>query len=169
MKKYAGVGSRDCLRQVFFECERIGYDLAKEGYMLRSGAAEGCDNAFEQGCQKAGGQSEIFLPWPNFNGHTSGLCHPPEKAFQIAEEIHPAWERLTQGAQKLHARNIQQVLGQNLNDPVEFVVCWTKDGKIQGGTATAINLAKRHGIAVFNLALERFRGHDKGWLHERGL
>ena len=38
--------------------------------------------------------------------------------------------------------------------PVDFVLFWApeEDGKIQGGTATAVNLARKMEIPVFNLA-----------------
>jgi hypothetical protein len=41
----------------------------------------------------------------------------------------------------------------NMESPVDFVVFWApeKDGKIKGGTATAIFLAREMAIPTFNL------------------
>jgi hypothetical protein len=60
------------------------------------------------------------------------------------------WNNLSEGDKKLHARDCHQVLGQHLKDPVQFVLCWTENGLVKGGTATAIKLAELHGIPVFN-------------------
>lgn len=46
---------------------------------------------------------------------------------------------------------MMQILGKNLDKPVEFVVCWTKNGKDIGGTGAAIRCALDHGIPVYNL------------------
>jgi hypothetical protein len=78
----------------------------------------------------------------------------------MAAETHPKWESLGGGARSLHARNVHQVLGEDLRTPSEFVVCWTPDGceteaersKETGGTATAIVIAYRHNIPVYNMA-----------------
>ena len=43
------------------------------------------------------------------------------------------------------------ILGNSLDNPVKFVVCWTSNGKDKGGTGLAIRLARHHGIRVFNL------------------
>jgi hypothetical protein len=65
--------------------------------------------------------------------------------------MHPAWPRLSQGAQRLHARNCHQVLGLDLRTPSAFVVCWTPNGSGSGGTGTAIKLACSRNIPVFDL------------------
>lgn len=92
----------------------------------------------------------------------------------MAAALHPAWNRLSQGVQKLMARNGHQVLGAGLDDPVAFVVCWTPDGAESerecgpetGGTGQAIRLASRWGVPVVNLkredALEKIARLVKG-------
>lgn len=122
--------------------------LAKCGWTLRSGGADGADAAFEQGC--GNGKKEIFLP-------TDPL---PPQAFELAEKYHPMWNGLPPFVKKLHARNMQQIFGLNLDCQVQFVVCWTEDGcehdstrtKDTGGTGQAISAASLSNIPVFNLA-----------------
>ncbi len=143
LRRYCGVGSRSTSLLILELMTSVSENLASKGWILHSGGADGADLAFEKGCDQAGGLKEIFLPWEGFNGSTSTLFEIPEKAFSIVRDIHPAWDRLKQGGQKLRARNAQQVLGKNLNTPVELVICWTEGGKAVGGTATAINLALR--------------------------
>lgn len=64
---------------------------------------------------------------------------PSRDALILASAVHPVWIKLSWGAQKLHARNCQQVLGADLNDPVDVLVCWTPNGKETGGTARHLN------------------------------
>ena len=129
----------------------LAVDLAEEGFTLRSGGANGSDRAFELGCVQAHGRMEIYLPWKKFNKNISPLFSVSDEAMQLASTVHPAWNKCSDAAKKLHGRNCYQVLGRYLNNPSDFVVCYTEGGEIKGGTATAINLALRHNVPVFNL------------------
>lgn len=156
---YAGVGSRETPPAVQDFMRDIAARLARRAYLLRSGAADGADTAFEDGCKAVGGRMEIWLPWKGFNEHADTGFYPTEAHAAVAATVHPAWDRLTRGPRALHSRNVGQVLGRGLDQPVSFVLCWTRDGCINdatrtedtGGTATAIVLAARRGIPVFNL------------------
>lgn len=162
MQKYTGIGSRETPHAILELMEQIGEALARAGWVLRSGAADGADTAFERGCDNAGGQKEIFLPWPGFSGHSSQLNTVDSAALDMAAGIHPAWSHLSTGAARLHARNCYQVLGKSLDEPSQLTICWTKDGgesekgssRLRGGTATAIALSERCSIPVFNLRNE---------------
>lgn len=168
MKTYAGVGSRKTPTEVLRLMERIGKRLAELGWTLRTGGAEGADQAFERGARAGGGGVEVFLPWPGFSGYSDGrLKRPSAEAVRVAATLHPAWERLSPAARQLIARNGHQVLGASMDDPVALVICWTPDGAESeaecgletGGTGQAIRLASRWGVPVVNLkragALER--------------
>jgi hypothetical protein len=150
MKSYAGIGSRETPEDVLKAMEAIATSLSLAGYILRSGGADGADTAFFKGCND---KCEIFLPWSGFNGvkHKNARYTINNMHYDLAKTIHPAWDRCKWGARKLHARNTQQVLGENLNDPVDFVICWTSTGGATGGTATAIRLAMQYDIPVYNL------------------
>lgn len=148
-KYYTGIGSRETPQDILLAFIAIGKEMA-EDFTLRSGAAEGADSAFEQGCDEAKGKKQIFLPWKGFQKHSSPYYEVSASALKIAKKIHPAWDKCNEWVQKLHGRNAYQILGYDLKTPSEFVVCWTKDGKPCGGTATAINIAKERGIVVYN-------------------
>ncbi len=156
---YTGVGSRETPPEVLQTMRELAHDLARCGWVLRSGGADGADSAFEQGCLEAQGDSHIYLPWRGFNRNASPLFGVDEAALTLAATVHPAWDRLQQGPRKLHARNCYQVLGSALDVPSELTVCWTPDGCEQGarrsretgGTATAIVLSERSGVPVYNL------------------
>lgn len=145
---YAGIGSRETPPQVLTCMTKIAHRLHLRGYVLRSGGAGGADLAFESG---AGDAKEIYLPWRNFNGNPSPRYTPSAAAMQMAGDFHPAWERCSPGARKLHARNCHQMLGADLNTPVAFVVCWTPGGHGSGGTGQALRIARAYNIPVFDL------------------
>lgn len=151
MTKYAGIGSRETPDEILCVMEDFAYAVASHS-VLRSGGAPGADLAFEFGATLGGGLKEIFLPWKGFNDCINGcLLEPSQAARDLAEYYHPRWKSLSHGAKKLIARNSHQVLGKNLDDPVDMVVCWTKDGKASGGTGQAIRIAEARGIEVLNI------------------
>lgn len=172
---YAGIGSRETPAEVQTQMERVAGILAERGYTLRSGGAEGADQAFERGAAK----KEIF----------QGMIPTGEREKRIAHEIHPdlkaameasksrkvkakleagatlseaekSGERSAWAVENLMARNTNQVFGKNLDTPVDFVLAWTRNGEESfaqrtastGGTGQAIELASRKGIPVINLA-----------------
>jgi len=145
---YTGIVSRKTPKDVLTTMTKIAHAFAEVGWTLRSGGAEGADSAFEQG---AGELKEIFLPWPKFNGNESPFVSPSPAAILLASKLHPAWNRCSQGAKKLHARNMHQILGRDLKTPSQLVICWTINGEMKGGTAQAMRLAQQLEIPIFNL------------------
>ena len=158
MKSYAGIGSRETPREINNEMSFFALCATYAPLILRSGGANGADEAFETGC--GNGPKEIYLPWKNFNKNSSSLYTLHPKAAELAASVHPHYKYMKHGAKLLIARNMQQILGANLDDPVEFVICWTKDGceshetynpSKTGGTGSAIALASKCDIPVYNL------------------
>lgn len=146
MLYYTGIGSRKTPQEFLNLFTRIAKYLSTKDYILRSGGADGADLAFERGAIN----KEIYLPWKGFEGNSSNLIVEDEKAFEIAAKYHPRWNYLSQGARRLQARNSHQILGWDLNSPSDFVICWTKGGKCNGGTGQALRLAKDYNIPVFD-------------------
>ena len=139
---------------------------------------------------------EIYLPWKDFNSRNSndyGYYTLPfmSNRFQaedVAKEIHPKWkleERIkkgeveqpknwkpmSQGAKKLHTRNIYQVLGKDLATPSRFILCYgesEKKGSVipKGGTRSACVLGQQHNVEIFNLYLEEHLERVKDWVGE---
>lgn len=149
-KAYAGIGSRNIPISIKVLFKRIAYELALDGYTLRSGHAGGSDMNFEEGCDYADGRKEIYLPWNRFNNSDSKLIVEKGKAYEIAERFHPYWYNLSEGAKSLQARNSHQILGWDLETPVRFVICYTKNGEMVGGTAQALRIANHYNIPIFN-------------------
>ena len=91
MKFYAGIGSRKTPPSILRIMEHWADTLARDGWVLRSGGAPGADSAFERGA--LAGTTQIFLPWPGFEGR-DGISRDPtatwEKAASIAADAPPA-------------------------------------------------------------------------------
>lgn len=159
-KIYTGIGSRETPEDILKLMIKIGYALGQAGWTLRSGHAEGADQAFELGAIRADSEMEIYLPWKGFNGAPTSPIHQyipirdyhPE-AVRVAEMFHPAWDKCSNGARKLHQRNVYQVAGIELDTATAMVICWTKDGKRQGGTGQALRMAEHLKIPIFDLAV----------------
>lgn len=156
MKILTGIGSRQTPTEVCELITQASIEIAKQGWTLRSGGADGADSAFEAGWDFVPACKEIYLPWKNFN-KKQGIWDIPKAAQEMAATIHPAWHACSHGARLLHARNCCQVLGLTLDQPSDIVVCWTMDGKLKGGTRTALVLAAQHNVPIINLADEKYK------------
>jgi hypothetical protein len=154
MKIYTGIGSRATPKPILEIMTGYAVYLANQGYTLRSGRAPGADQAFEKGTGWP--LIEIYIPWNGFEGafdSWDGYLIPfyTDETMAIAAQYHPNWAACSDGARKLHARNVLQILGCDLKTPTEFVCCWTPNGAGGGGTGQAIRIAQAHDIPVFDL------------------
>lgn len=142
-KFYTGIGARDTPAPILAVMRKLAGMLERQGYILRSGGAIGADTAFEMGVSSPS-KMEIYLPWHGYNYRLGGIVLEGEKlqqALSLAAAFHPAWHNCGGPARKLHARNVGQLLGPNLDNPSHMVICWTKDGQASGGTGQAIRMA----------------------------
>lgn len=176
---YAGIGSRETPADVLADMTLIAEGLEARGFTLRSGFAGGADTAFELGTSDEA-LREIFAPWKGFGADPKSKWDQPRwnliraweaktgrrfqparahllagpyiaKAEELASQHHAKWHSLPQSAQKLHSRNMGQVLGAKLDTKARFVIAWTSDGQDTGGTGQAIRVAEAFGIPVLNL------------------
>lgn len=162
--KYAGIGSRETPEDICELMKRIAVWLSEDTHVLRTGGAPGADDAFLRGwisnIMEGRGVAELYLPWKNFNGwgeeNRAAMLveYPTHEAWKMASFYHPAWERLNPGPRKLHARNMHIMLGWKLDDPVDYVICWTPEGRLVGGTAQALRVAIDLAVPIYNLANE---------------
>lgn len=171
--RIALIGSRKLeQKEEYFEdvklCHNVCMRLAQLGVTFTSGLCElGMDGIAQKAYSKAVDlgyanetQFEVYVA-DNYNIRKSTL---PRKHLaivrnksliaeteRIASEVHPAWDKCNEWARGMHSRNCHQILGYDLKSPVDAVVCWTPKGNVQGGTATAIRIAMKYNIPVFNL------------------
>lgn len=130
-KIYAGIGSRKAQEEQLGQATIAATILYEKGYTLRSGGAVGMDQAFEKG---ADSKCIIFRP-----------DHTTKDAIEIASQFHPAWHRCNDYVRKLMGRNVQIILGENLDSPAEFVLYWCPDEN-RGGTSHALKVARANKI-----------------------
>ena len=173
--RIALIGSRQLeQKQEYFEdiklCYNVCMRLAQLGITFTSGLCEiGMDGIAQKAYSKAvdlglakESQFEVYVA-DQYNIRRSTL---PRRHLatvrnkdliyeteRIASEVHPAWDRCNEWARGMHSRNCHQILGYDLQSPVDAVICWTPNGKIQGGTATALKLSMKYNIPVFNLGV----------------
>lgn len=141
---YTGVGSRKTPGSIINLINEISFVLTKKGFWLRSGGANGADQAFENNSEL----SDIYF------AEDSSI-----ESEEIAAKFHPNWNNLSPFVKKLHGRNSFQVLGSKLNEPSYFLICWTEDGCTRnsernqdtGGTGTAISIADFYKVPTYNL------------------
>lgn len=171
-KFYAGIGSRETPEHILKIMTQVAEKLEKQGWTLRSGGATGADSAFQKGVTN---YDQIFITEKTkiMNKNKKGIVIKDKKIISDAMymihslQLHEKWEFLINNPTQnetvaLHTRNIFQILGEDLKTPVKMVVCWTKDGAKTleetsantGGTRTAIRLANKMGIPIFNLKNE---------------
>jgi hypothetical protein len=164
---YTGCGSRDTPKPIVLKMEEIAVILCNAGYILRSGGADGADTAFEKGVDSTLDKSSrlmppkrVYIPWKEFGNRKDSqegdIYKIDIKAFAMASRIHPTWDRLAPSHKRLHARNIHQVLGDDLKTRSRFLICWTEDGQLIGGTRTAIVCARVYKVPVYNLGDDRY-------------
>lgn len=164
-RAYAGIGARETPPSVLSVMREIGVLMAEAGWALRTGFSPGADQAFYSGACSRDGRVELYLPWPGFEGgerrQAPGVHvvpRPAAGAYALASRYHPCWDALDPVECHLRARDVHQVLGTRLDDPVELVICWTVDasvdgsGSLAGGTGQALRVAHDHRIPVLNLA-----------------
>ena len=159
-KFYTGVGSRNTPKNIIELMTAIAKKFEDNGFTLRSGGALGADQAFEAGTT----QAAIYK-----------AEHATPAAMEIAAQFHPVWHKCSEYARKLHGRNAFQVLGGKLNNPSNFLICWTQDGCVThadrtiktGGTGTAISIANHYNVPVFNLSKPEHLNRLKKWLENK--
>ena len=153
---YSGIGSRTTPQDILEEFKHIGLQLANSDFILRSGGAKGSDLAFEYGCDHSNfpNNKEVYLPWKGFNESHSNLILEtpiPKQVEDICKDIYLRWYFISDAIKRLHARNCYQILGQTLDKPSSFVICWTdRDENDYGGTMFGIKLARKYSIPVYN-------------------
>ena len=157
VKYYTGVGSRETPSEIMDYMSSISWHLSDLGYVLRSGGADGADSAFQ--CNADPDNTEIWIPWSKFAPPIAGnyititdAQYSFAREFLLNNDILPWFDRMKQGAKKLHARNVFQIIGTSCK-PSEFCLYYAEEdnnGKVSGGTRTAVEVARLVGVPCYN-------------------
>ncbi len=168
---YTGIGSRETPLDVRMRFTVLARLLGEGGAILRTGGAPGADNAFLEGALSVDAHVELYLPWQGFNKEELDPLYdqypwtnvkiytaPTVEAYAIAAYFHPYYSNLKRGARSLQARNSHQVLGRDIRTRdteilSDLVICWTENGKRQGGTGQALRIAENRGVPIIDFGL----------------
>jgi hypothetical protein len=166
---YTGIGSRATPANVLVIMTDLARMLGADDWILRSGGAEGADEAFEDGVESCM-DMEIYLPFKSFNNRCSVNVgyYCPEVSLAnkyIAANIHPAWDRCSSAARAMMYRNTHQILGGDLTVLTDMVICWTPEGAVTGGTGQALRLAEYYEVPVLNLGLAKIKQYTADELY----
>lgn len=186
MKTYAGVGSRETPVEIGRKMSVFAKRLAAIDYTMVSGGARkpkhaigdcvSADHVFEYAVAEVGGKMIIYRAYANkFVPCGKAIIRvPDDRLFEVAinyirtNKIIPWWDKLTSWAKLLHARNYYQIVQEN-GHKVDFVIAYSAlddKGEPTGGTRTAIKIAERMGIKVYNLALPMDIAMLEGFIDE---
>ena len=144
--RIALIGSRDLEKETGNEryiklCYNVAYSFARLGITFTSGlAALGMDaiaqKAYSAAVTDGSARLEQFEVYvanqneinksrlPNKNHSIIMNQAKINEIEQIAASIHPAWHNCNEWARGMHMRNVHQILGYNLDYPVDAVVTW---------------------------------------------
>lgn len=168
-KRATVIGSRETPDEVYKLTVSFVNILVELGYAIYSGGCPlGMDHAALKGAYRHKtsdkSRNRIYISWQGM----AGLYHDPangiynaqlfdnyEQAGEMALATRGSFERLGKHGICHVTRNMYQPLGDDLNTPTDFVLCWAppsgKKGYVKGGTATAVKVAIQRNIPVFNL------------------
>lgn len=158
-KLYGGIGPRKTPLTVLPLLTEIASQLAGSQWLLRSGHGKGADQAFGAGAPVE--LKEIFLPKPGFNDAPHYDCYivgnDSDKVRHIAAMHHTKYETMRPAYQQLMNRNVNIILGQDADSPVDMVIYWqSPEGAADyfGGTNHSLRIASTWGIPTFNIRLD---------------
>jgi hypothetical protein len=154
-KPYAATGNKEMPESFKPQVQRIGRNLEKAGYILRTGGMEGLEDVIEKSVTKL----ELHLPFKDFDGKQSKFTYTSDFVKGVAKMFHTSFDTLKPVVQTFLAKNVRLVLGKEGKSPAMFLIVWTEDGTEKaiektfktGNSGNAIAIADAIGIPVFNL------------------
>lgn len=144
---YTGIGSRETPKDILAVMTKLATVLEHKGYILRTGDAKGADAAFRAGCSNM--QVYTIKSLSEISEEMHDIC------YNDLATLHPNMNAVMRKpwAKEYLMRDSLQIRGYHPNDTLShFVVCWTKDAGLNGGTAQAMRLANKLGVEIYNLA-----------------
>lgn len=169
-RRYAGVGSRKLPAWAYAYLKQLAIELGRRGYAASTGDADGSDAAIFEGCIEAGTPVTVYAgrgkaSRPEGIRFASFTPEQQARSLALAKQFHPNWTALSEDGRWLMARNGFQVLGPDLDAPVNALFCYAPGSRfegdrlasVSGGTGQAVRLAYAHDIPAYNIALSDHR------------
>lgn len=156
-------------KEVLFKLARA---LFAKGYTFRNiGGSE--DNFAKAVCELPDAKVETYIPWKKFNEEATNvvLKKPTPKAYRMLFGNNKFAPKLKPAIRAINARNINALLGKDVNDPTTMLLTYTANGaevlkkgldyKQMGDLPNYLFLSSKANIPVFNVqnedALRRFK------------
>ena len=168
--RLALIGSRETPRRVLDVMSLAGQSLSGAGHFSLSGGAPGADESWLSRYDRE--RSLRIIPYEGFNGLRTGVGVKVWKDFPNevrirsvikARAVTSYWDECSDIVRTLFARNALQVLGEDCQSPVDMVLFYApiRFSSVTGGTRVAVDIAKQHGIPVYNLYEKKVFTHFK--------
>ncbi|WP_073167402.1 hypothetical protein [Desulfofundulus australicus] len=148
----AVIGTREPNSRMARLCEAVCRKLRDAGYYLATGNALGIDNiARDTWNERFPERVILYLPWAGYN---AGGIHPRNRVIvfsgqrdwlESVRKYHPAPDRLSSAAVKLHARNFGIVKSADL------VIAFPRSISKPGGTGQGMRIAEALGKRLYVL------------------
>ncbi|MGB9803684.1 hypothetical protein [Desulfofundulus sp.] len=148
----AVIGTRETNEEMIRLCEAVCRKLRDAGYCLATGNALGIDSiARDIWNERFPERVTLYLPWAGYN---AGGIHPRNRVIVFSSQkdwlesvgkYHPAPDRLTPAAVKLHARNFGIV------SSADLVIAFPRSTSKAGGTGQGIRIAEALGKRLYVL------------------
>lgn len=159
------IGTREPLFEYHDLMVRIGKAFSDKGYIARSGGAIGSDSLF---LKEYDPSLTIVYRNDDREGCINVKNHNNYYEFELlASRVNTHWEFMPVNHKELHARNIPQIMGLNLNTYSDLVIFCANEnyrGQVSGGTATAVKTARRLNIPTINIMNKVQRKKLCDWL-----
>lgn len=154
-KAYAANGDKNTPEEMIETMTKLAKELDDMGFTLRTNGGLVVGTTFEN----ASTRKEIYLPWKKFNDKVGYMHKVSPAAIELAIRFFSKLADMKDYMKNIVGSNSHMMLGENLRDPVKFLVVWTPDGVEDGTKVTAktgytsncIKIATASKIPVFNL------------------
>jgi hypothetical protein len=153
----ACIGSRETPSDILAWMTAMGGQFVRSGYRIITGNAPGADQAWAAGGNKIDpAKVTLCLPWASFENRAVHFQNTirvladkmtdveRHRYYDVAAAVHPAWEHMTPGGQRLHARNAMIVQEARL----VFGYCTASSG----GTLSAFRIAREMQIPCYDVS-----------------
>jgi len=149
---------------------KLAKGLMAAGYTFRhTGASD--DEIQNKIIRVVGADVVSYIPWKGFNKMVNYPILPTPEGYKTAITVHKAFAKIPPAVRAILARNVNAMLGEKANDPVDMILVWDATGVEALGKGVKfdeigtlpfiLQVATKANIPVFNVkntdVLERIK------------
>lgn len=122
----------DDVSEVVDQIVKVATKLKDKGYIFRCDAPSD-DKIAKKILAIEGLKKEVFLPFKKFNESVADkaiMSNGYETPFKYAAQVYgKRYNELKPGARAVYASKLMAALGENSDNPVDFLICYSPDGR----------------------------------------